>query len=328
MISKSTELFADSLALTKSESCAFGIYKDYFVTVSEKKHNTVVDISCYFGDIEENSIEILTLSDAIKANIELYNIEDYELKYDSVSLVSSSDTELLVKMVDSVISILSENNIKGAQICPHCGKKFPKAEKKRIVTIGDEKHLACESCALEILEYSKEAPAVCQDEVKPSKSKIIIGALVGSLLGMLIYSALFFLISTKENTILKYFVCLAGLAVATLAIVFARLISKSNYSKAFVWCSTVCSLLFIFIGQYIGSVIYAVRCYGSFDMFKFNPSPFLGVVFTYNELLKFFLFGSLIGFCSAGVALIFGVSALTKDMSKQKKIDVSISTLK
>ena len=76
MLSKTADVFATSLALIKEENVAYGVYRDYFITFYENKHNKVIDISCFLGDSDDNSIGYLNLSDCIKNNIEKYHITD------------------------------------------------------------------------------------------------------------------------------------------------------------------------------------------------------------------------------------------------------------
>ena len=108
MLSKTADVVATSLALIKEENVAYGVYRDYFITFYENKHNKVIDISCFLGDSDDNSIGYLNLSDCSKNNIEKYHITDYELSEGMIHLVSGAEISLLRDMLDAIIQILVE----------------------------------------------------------------------------------------------------------------------------------------------------------------------------------------------------------------------------
>lgn len=327
MLSKTAEVFASSLSLKCDESSAFGIYRNYFITFYEKKRSRVVDISCFLGDSDENSINYLELSDSIKENLEKFQIEDYELSEDCVHLVSGADISLFRDMLDCVISTLTHNGVHGANHCSCCDKQFMQGNKKKVVTVNGKKHLLCDSCAFEMMEQSEEKNTDTAPASAPI-SKVIIGAVLGSVIGFIVYVALFFILPTDTTGILQYFVCLAGLAVGALTFYVCRAVSKSGFTKAFTITVIVSSALFTAVAHYIGCVIYAVRAYSSFAIFSFTSSPFFRLVFSNGSLLRFYAAGTVISLCGVALVLIFAVSSLMKQSAVSKKPQVSITTLK
>ncbi len=327
MLSKTSEVFASSLSLSTDENTAYGIYRNYFITFYENKRNKVVDISCFLGDDEDDSINGLELSDCIKSNIEKYRIDDYELAEDRVHLVSSADISLFRDMLDAVIGILEENGIHGSDYCSACGKPFPPKSKKKVVSVNGVKSLVCDSCAFELIEPA-EKEEVKNKSASASASKIVLGSLLGSLVGAVVYALLFLIPVSDDSGILKYFVCLFGLLVGALSVYGARLISKCGFSKPFAWITSVISLLFTAAAHYIGCVIYAVKTYASFEIFKFTPSAFCKLVFSNSSLLRYYAAGTVIGLCAAGVALIFLISSIMKKEVGATKPTVTVTTLK
>lgn len=328
MLSKTADVFATSLALIKEENVAYGVYRDYFITFYENKHNKVIDISCFLGDSDDNSIGYLNLSDCIKNNIEKYHITDYELSDGMIHLVSGAEISLLRDMLDAIIQILVENDVHGASYCSECGKAFPAGTKKKIVTVDGNRFLLCDNCTFEMMEQAKNTKPDAPVSVKPSIGKTVLGAIVGGIIGAVVYALLFMLIPVDNDDILKYFVCLAGLAVGALAFCGARVVAKGGYSKAFAWTVTVVSVLCTAIGHYAGCVVFAVRKYADLSTFKFTASPFFKVVFTNSNDLRFLAAGAVIGICGAGVALIFLISSLMKKNTVRDKVEVSVITLK
>lgn len=327
MLSKTAEVFASSLSLSTDENTAYGIYRNYFITFYESKRSKIVDISCFLGDDEDDSINGLELSDCIKSNIEKYRIDDYELAEDRVHLVSSADISLFRDMLDTVITILEENSILGSDHCSACGKPFPPKTRKKIVSVNGIKSLVCDSCAFELIEPAEKDGTEVK-KASASASKIVFGSLLGSLVGAIIYTVLFLIPVSDDAGILKYFVCLAGLAVGALSVYGARLIAKCGFSKSFAWITSVISLLFTALAHYIGCVIFAVRTYASFEIFKFTPGAFFKVVFSSSSLLRYYAAGTVIGICSAGVALIFIISSMMKKDVGSSKPTVTVTTLK
>lgn len=327
MLSKTSEVFASSLSLKSDENSAFGIYRNYFITFYEIKRFRAVDISCYLGDSDDNSINYLELSDSIKENIEKFRIEDYEISEGCVHLVSSADISLLRDMLDDVIAILKKNNIQGADYCSNCGKKFAAESKKKVVSINSDKHLLCDSCAFELMEESdNKSNAV--EATKPSIAKLVLGAVLGALIGFIVYVALFLVIPTDVSGILQYFVCLAGLAVGGLSFCFARAVSKAGYSKTFLWTVVGVSAVFAAAAHYFGCVVYAVRLYANFEIFKFTSSSFFRIVFASSSLLRFYVAGTAIALCAVAVVLIFTLSSLMKKSGDVSKAKISVVTLK
>ena len=179
-----------------------------------------------------------------------------------------------------------------------------------------------------MMEQAKNTKPDAPVSVKPSIGKTVLGAIVGGIIGAVVYALLFMFIPVDNDDILKYFVCLAGLAVGALAFCGARVVAKGGYSKAFAWTVTVVSVLCTAIGHYAGCVVFAVRKYADLSTFKFTASPFFKVVFTNSNDLRFLAAGAVIGICGAGVALIFLISSLMKKNTVRDKVEVSVTTLK
>ncbi len=329
MLSKTTEVLASALSLKITENDAYGIYNEYFVSLCEYKHNRIIDISCYLGDADENSLIYLNLSDAIKALIENYHIADYELTESSVSVSSGATNTVFQEMVDEIINLLKEACINGSTHCSVCGEEFPNPKRKKVATVDGTRKLVCESCAFELLELSQQENNDSEKAGTPI-GKIIWTALVGGVVGAIVYILAFFLLplTNFDSDMLKYFLCLLGAGIGATTAYGSKLIAKPVCDQKFAWVISVVSVVFTIIAHYFGNVLFSVRYYADFNTFKFTPWSFFKVVFDSTAISRFFISGGIIAVCAACFALVFIVPALMKSNGKAKKTVVSVTNLK
>ncbi|MEG2118686.1 MAG: zinc ribbon domain-containing protein, partial [Clostridia bacterium] len=312
-----------------AEDSASGIYNNYFLDIFEKKSKRIVTFSCFLGDNDENSLLYLNIGDKIKENLQKYNISNYELSENGVTVLTTAPISTLREMLDCLIDIFVENSVPNSSFCSFCGAKFADGVKRKIVAIDDKKNLICDKCTLEVVEESENKKNQPID--KKSDSKLfsgIIGAIIGAIIASLLYIGLFFVLPANSSfKLLQYFICLVGFAIGLFAFYGYKLCAKTT-TKATIYVTSFTSLFFVAVSHYLGCVIYGVAKYGTFEKFKFIPKTFFKIPFTDSTISVYLWAGLVLALCSAAAAvLIFAVSAYKNKIEKAES-KISIQSIK
>lgn len=328
MLSKKTEVFANSLGLRITENNAYGIYCDYLISVTEKKDKTKIRFSCYLPENDGESLTTLNISDAIKARITDFQILDYEIADDSIELISSAQISNLREMLDFLVNVLKENNVSDAYTCTCCGNTISTVGKRKVVMVDDAAHLMCDSCALEYMEENQNKPKEAEESNPSHTFKGVIGSLVGGLVGAAIYTALFFVMPSSEDLkLMQYLICVIGAVIGVFTFYGYFMFSKKINGK-FIATVSLLTAVFTSVAHYIGCVIACVIRYSSFDSFKLIPGTFLKMPLTSSTLMLFTYAGLAVSLCAAAVALVFLIGNNRKNNTEKKTAKISIVTVK
>jgi hypothetical protein len=347
MLSKSTEVFAKSLGLRVTEDNAFGVYANYFLTVSEARNKKTIKFSCYIGNSDDYAEDYLVLNDGIRAIIDKYSITDYEVYENGIRIVSSAPIAALRELTDNVAKLLDDNQIPNSHFCSECGNQFKAGEKKRIVTISRgkdlEKHLLCEKCALTAAEEAEESKvhesksdagqATEVNEKANSKSSAVLYSLLAGLLPSVIYIALFFLLGINgRGEVANYLACLVGLLIG--GVVFWVYKSKAGKvsSRGMITVCGISAGLLVF-SHFFGCLLGLAKTFNStfgvsYSTFGAKFGSFISMLFTDSIYLKFLVLGFLIGLCAALIAIIGLYTFGSKQEEEKRKVKVTIQTIK
>lgn len=239
-----------------SKSHAYSIYGGYLVTVYEIGNKKVAYFNFKFSESEENSLKRYNMSDIFSSELEEYAVTDYSLDEDGMRIFCVGSIPVFLKLIDRCVSLLAENEIRGASYCSKCGNKFGSRNPKKVTT-RNENYLMCEHCALDTLEEIKNTSTEVSSATKGKIGLGIMGSILFSLVGVALYFILYYwlspTISASGLNEVRYIFCAAGFFVSLLSYVGYRIFCKNASIAAYITVS-VTSLLFTAIGQYIGLV--------------------------------------------------------------------------
>lgn len=263
MITKNLSKALEEIGFTYSESKnsesnhAYAVYGGYLVSVYEKSGKKAVYINFKFSENEENDIKKYEISESFASEMEEYSVVDYAIDEDGMRVYSSASIPVFLKLVDRCIDLLLSNEIKGAEYCSKCGNKFGSRKPKK-VTCGTENHLMCDHCALETVEEINNRKQEDDNEAsKPKVKKAILFSTLFSLIGVVLYFALYYWLSPaiSKNGIneIRYIFCVTGFITSVLSYVGYVLFCKKPGLAAYITVS-LNAVLFTAIGQYIGVV--------------------------------------------------------------------------
>lgn len=234
----------------------YALYGGYLVTVYESAGKKVAYFNFKFSDSEENALKRYDMSETFSAELEEYAVCDYSLSEDGMRVFSTGTIPVFLKLIDRCITLLIENEIKGAGYCSCCGNKFGTRNPKK-VTDGKENYLMCDHCALEKVEEVKNRAVVSDSEAKSRLPMGVLGSSLFSLIGVALYFVLYYWLSPAVNTTgnseIRYIFCATGFIVSLLAYVGYRVFSKKAEIGAYIVIS-LNTVLFTVIGQYLGVV--------------------------------------------------------------------------
>ena len=236
---------------------AFAIYGDYLVSVYETAGKRTAYFNFRFSDSEENDIKKYAMSEAFSNELEEFSVVDYSISEDGMRVCSNGSIPTFLKLIDRCVSLLKENEIRGIEYCSKCGNKFGSRKPKK-VTVNKENHLMCEHCAIDIVEEINNTAA--QKSIENNNDKIwkgILGSVVFSLIGTVIYFLLYYFLSpaiAESNfSEVRYIFCICGFIVSLLSYYGYRIFCKKISLSAYITVP-LNALLFTAIGQYIGVV--------------------------------------------------------------------------
>jgi hypothetical protein len=337
MLSKSAEVFAKSLGLKITETCAFGIYGNYFLSIYETKSKKTIKISCYIGNSEEYSDDYLNITDGLRSVLGKYTINDYSVAENGITIITSAPLTSLREMVDYVVGLLADNEIPDSHFCSGCGTEFKASEKRKVVTIAkgtaEDKRLLCEQCALTAAEENQNAEIPEEEGSKPDYRK---GILLSTLAGIgisVLYILIFFLFGiTGRSEIGKFFTCLVAFFIGGVVFVVYRVAAKQTDAKGMLAICIETSVLCL-AAHYFGCVFGLAKYLHtsnsiSYTTFRYKFTSYLSMQFTDEKNLRFLVIGFIISLCAAFIAVILLYSSDFKKSDMKRQTKVTIQTVK
>lgn len=327
---------------SSEKSHAYAVYGDYLVTVYEESGKKVAYFNFRFPESEENDLKKYDMSETFSSDLETYSVHDYSIEEDGMRVICSGNIPVFLKLIDSCISLLKENDIRGIEYCSRCGNKFGSRKPKK-VTDGTENHLMCEHCALEAVEEVANRVNEDEDEKKGSIGKAILFSSLFAFAGAVLYFILYYWLSPamSENGLneIRYIFCAAGFVTATLAYFGYVLFCKKATPCAYVTV-TANALIFTAIGQYIGIVFEFIAKKG-FDLSALSNKHFwlvhlrntipadLADKFADSNYSGIFWKMLIISICFAAVgSAIYLLSLRDKTAKKPETLEIETITIK
>ncbi len=242
---------------TSDKSHVYAIYNGYLVTVYEKGNKKIVYFNFRLPEGEENALKKLNMSEYFSTKIDEGLISNYSIDEDGLRVYSTADTVEFLKLIEDCADLLMNNDIRGVKYCSKCGNGFGSRHPKK-VTSNCENHLMCEHCAINAIEEANERAQ--QKSAEESQDKIwkgILGSVLFSLIGVLVYFILYYWVSPAVNSSglneIRYIFCAAGFIVSLLSYYGYRIFCKKISLAAYITIPAT-SLISTAIGQYLGVV--------------------------------------------------------------------------
>lgn len=270
MIDKALEVALLNLGFTKSNQQFYGVYGGYLVTVKGAGRKLDTFINFYTKEpkdaVTEGDLISLTffeLSESIKPKLEQFNITDYSSGLKGLEVKSNSSIDIYLEMLDFLIDKVKDASLSGTAHCSNCGILFKKKLPKKVL-LESKNYLYCDSCAINLFE-EKEALRDIGPIEDAGKGNIIyrlLGSLAGGIIGALLlfslYNWLLPAFSSDFGFDIRYLFTISGFIVAFLIYkgYYLKNESTSNFDYLFLPFLTV---LFSFIGQYIGTLAFILR---------------------------------------------------------------------
>lgn len=328
MLTKSIEMLATDLGLknisfggTKDER-AFGIYKNYLLSVGERDGKKTAFFRCTFNT-DEDSVFAFEFSQALSETLNdiaecICTVEDH-----GVTVSSSCDLSDFRQIIDETAEMLAENEIPTSNKCSKCGTSF---DHKKIMVLNKDGVLSliCESCALtESMDNSKKKKA--EKVTAAQRVKGILGAFLGALIGFALILGISYGVDRLINTEVSLSLGVSALCFGSVALTyfFAKLLCKSKdigvtlsvcaFSLIFNAAARIIITAYQILTAYGFNLSAAFRSFGSFLRLPFSTSAD-GVNLT-QALIIDILFGLV-----ALAIFAFGL------FSTSKKSDLTIET--
>lgn len=261
MVSKALKLAAVEVGyhyvekLPLEDSYLYGINNDYLVSLYDRGNVRSAFINYFIAkDEDDNSIQIMDLSEKIKSEISSESVHEFDISSKGVYFSVSCSPERIIEIIDNVIQILIEKEICGTTKCCYCGNKIGSKPPKRILK-GKNSYFSCEHCALEELEKGQNSVPTEESVAEKKRILPVIGALVGGILGFIIYFLGYnFIIgsSTDSSFDLRFIFTSFGFITAVLAYL-GYVIFNKKFSKLEITVVSISSIVFTALGQYMGS---------------------------------------------------------------------------
>lgn len=285
MLNKTLDAAVKKIGLTVTEKHAFGIYGGYLLTVYESGNKKTAFFNFMLDDVadeneeeqseDDSSLVSFEISEALKNNIEKFSVIDYNLQDDGLLITTNQSIQVFLGMIDFCVELLTQNGVKGSSNCSCCGNTFGKRYPKKI-TIDNKNYLYCESCALEIYEeHNKTDDEEAEQHATKNRFLGVIGALLGGLLGVFIYFAVYKWILPSSEKLgsfdWRYLVTVLGFVTSFLVYLGYKLFRKKASLSAYISITAI-SVVCTAIGQYIGTLVNIANDYslnfGNFMTYK------------------------------------------------------------
>ncbi len=254
MLDNSTAALAKQLEFTVEKNSAYGIYFKYLITLFTDSGNSAFYINFLVDENDDAESVCSKIDDKIKEVTSEFSVLKHSCDEGGLTVTAGCGTSDLLKLIDCCVELLSELNVLGCDHCSYCGDEFSASSRKKVKK-GILNYIACESCALNIIE---EEAKKNNDLPTPSKRDKIKGtccAALGGLLGAVLYFITYALIlpffDNNKDIDVSFVACICGFITSGLVYLGYILFVKKDSLGAKITVSAI-SLLFTAIGQYVG----------------------------------------------------------------------------
>lgn len=266
MLGKALQMYAEDLNFTVNEDCAYGIHEGYLMTLYDSINRKTCFINYYLSEEElEDAQKKNDLLQFIKDNIEVYQIDSYEVDINGVSITVKDSLVKLTELIEKIVEALKNLNIKGADYCSECGCEVNNQLKK--VAVDLNRYGLCLDCTSNIVEESNNSIAESNDnESENVKDNSFISTLIIFFAGTILWTvlAMFEVFGENNNLILGVLIAIL------LPIIHSRLYDmfggEQGKKKTIIICVT--TVVVAIISIYISCVgaTYANAGITSFDL--------------------------------------------------------------
>ena len=310
MISKALQTYAEDMSFKTENDCIFGVYKDYMVTINEKGVRRNIFINYYLMDSENDSLKKYRLSECIKNDMNEYEIKEFDIEDNGLSIVFLDTISKLAEYLDKLIENLIEEEIQGINTCSECGKTETD-EKFRTISFNQNRYILCNACTIDLMQTSSELSNKKEQDTSGSLGRGILGAVIAFLLG----TALWNYLATLINATMWM-----GFALALL-VYLGYTLFKGKKGVAQTATIVTTSVIGVLLNTLSSELIKAFRLAEiTFEKFMLVPMSYIEVAMQ-GENFDYFTTAVIALLCAALAIIIFATDLL-KDKPKPNVIKV------
>ena len=311
MISKALQTYAEDLGFKTDNNCIYGVYKNYMITISEKGVRRNIFVNYYLMDSENDALKKFRLSERIKNDINDYEIKEFDIDDNGLSIVFLDTISKLAEYLEKLIDNLIEEEIQGVDTCSECGKTNSE-ESFRTISFNQNRYTLCDACTINLMQNSNSLSEQ-QKEVDTSGSLGL--GILGSVIALILGSALWnYLASLGIVTMWM------GFALALLVYLgYTLLKGKKGISQTATIVTT--SIIGVLFNTYTSEIIKALKLAEvTFEKFMLVPMSYIEVAMQ-GETFDYFTTVVIALLCAALAIIIFATDLL-KDKPKANVIKV------
>ena len=312
MISKALETFAEDIGLKIENDCAYGNYKGFMTTVSEKSNKRIVFINYYLMDNESDALKKFRLSESVKSDMTMFGIREFDIDDNGLSVEIIDTISKFAEYIDILIEKLHSESIEGLTNCSECGKHNNNDIHFKTVSLNQNRYVLCDSCTLNLIQNSSKM--VAEKKAEDTSGSIGLGIL-GGIIGLLLGSALW-------NFIASFGIITMWMGFALALIVYiGYVLLKGKKGKTRVIVIGVISLLGVILNSLSSEIIKVLKLTGTvIDKFLISPTSFIRVAMEHEKFD--FAITFIIALLCAAFAIIVFATDLLKDKPKPETIKI------
>lgn len=312
MISKALETFAEDIGLKIESDCAYGDYKGYMITLSEKGNKRNVFINYYLMDSESDALKKFRLSESVKSDMSTFGIKEFDIDDNGLSVELIDTISKLAEYLDILIEKLNDEDIVGHSNCSECGKHNSSDNKYKTVSLNQNRYVLCDSCTLNLIQNSSKMEA--EKKAEDTSGSLGLGIL-GSIIGLLVGTAIWGFIASFGIVTMWM-----GFALALL-IYIGYVLFKGKKGKTRVIVISAVSLVGVIINSMSSEVIKVFKLTETvLDKFLISPVSHIQVAME-HEKYDFTITFIIALLCAAFAIIVFATDIL-KDKPKPETIKI------
>ena len=312
MISKALETFAEDIGLKIENDCAYGNYKGYMTTVSEKGNKRLVFINYYLMDNESDALKKFRLSESVKSDMATFGIREFDIDDNGLSVEIIDTITKFAEYIDLLIEKLQNEGIEGITNCSECGKHNNNDVDYKTVSLNQNRYVLCDSCTLNLIQNSSKMMA--EKKAEDTSGSIGLGIL-GSIIGLLLGTAIW-------NYVASFGIITMWMGFAlTLLVYVGYVLFKGKKGKTRIIAISALSLVGVVLNSMSSEVVKVLKLTGTtMDKFMISPASFVKVAMEHDKYD--FTITFIIALLCAAFAIIVFATDILKDKPKPETIKI------
>lgn len=310
MIGSGLKKYAQANGLTVAKGVAYGSLKGYAVTLSEGSGYKQIVITTKFADPEKPA-QLQALINGKNVSRE-YRVQNLTLSTDGIAVIFTDTVGTMKKLeafVDWFFPLLPEYSATPAHTCTECGGMLTGGCWKLINGVAYHMH---ESCAEKLKESLKADDDARTKEASGSYGLGLLGALVGSAIGGVVWALVL---------MLGYMASIVGLLIGWLAEKGYDLL-KGKQGKGKVAILILAVIFGVVFGNVLSDVIYLVGAVEELGYTVADIPALMVLLFKDSEYMTTTLLNIALGLLFAGLGVFALLRKTGENVADTKFIDL------